>query len=520
MTIQLPTKAEQEAAEGAIRNPEGCAVFFDLDVGGRECGDLIYDGDWGSNGAGSIYVDFSIGERLNMSDDVTSSFAVSLNGIAIPQMAGLSTFPNIGGTNNGDASSTEFLAVSARAIANGLPLNTLTRFPGVTPDDVLRAAASLAPYSRRYTRIDPLKEPILYFQEPDAHFWPNEFVGDIFKRVEDQTPYKIRDNAWGGLSATLEVESTEVKDYRHYNASDFPIENPWSPPQRTERRYSRVVVFRRNPDGSDAFEPQWARIDYRGESPPLESAWLWKELDDTTEEASTRAKNLANKMARKMGRAPSQGSSTLPFFDPLLEIQDVFTVSERWEDSSGVYDRKWMCWVDTYKHYRVPLKTEASYSSVLLENDRLQIPALAMAGISTGVLKTILGPCEIIGGVVPATARLVPSGNLVPSGVLVPQTQEEVLGDRIRLDVSELDWVEENGDLITVGEDAPSVEVNGDLVSITCGETYMLPFFGEVFPNLIRFDGVSWAIEGDLVVIDPTSSDGHAIESGDLITIS
>lgn len=491
MTIKLPTRWEQKAIEDGIRDPEGAAVFFELDVEGIEYGDLIYDGHWGSDSSGSIYTDFSVGARLDTSDDTPSSFAISVNGIAAPQMAGLTTLPNIGGTDAGSTASTEFFAVSARAIANGLTLNQLTRFPGIMPKEVVRDAARLAPYAKQYTRIDPLEEPLLYFQEPDAHFWPNEYVGDILKRVEEQTPLRIRDNAWGGLTATLELESTQVEDYRHYNASDFPIERAWRPPPRTERRYSRVVVYKRNPDGTDAFEPQIAKVDYRGENPPLENEWKWIVLDEGSEQASLRALNLARKTARKIGRAQRADSGLiLPFFDPLIEIQDPFLVSERWEDVGGIYDRKWMGWVDSYKHYRKPLKTEVSYSAALVEKDRLEIPALAMAGISGGVMKTLFGSCDYI-------------------------------GDLVRLDTTELDWVEENGDLITVGEDAPAVDINGDLVSVTCEAEYIAPFYGEVHPNLIRFDDINWAQEsGDLVVIDSSASEGHAVESGDLITIS
>lgn len=521
MTIKLPTKAEQEALEEAIRNPEGNAYFFELSTDDLELGTLIREGDWGSEGGG-IYVDFTLAQPLDI-EDAPSSFAVSVNGVAVPQMAGITSFPEIK-----ESVATEFLAVSSRAEANRASLNQITRFPGVPPDEVVREAARLLPYSQRYTRIDPLKEPLLYYQEPDAHFLPNETVGDILKRVEDQTSYKIRDNAWGGLTASLVAEAAQVKDYRNFNATDFGSNagragsGRWRKPPRTERRYSEVVVFRRHPDGTDAFEPQRARIDYRGMRPALPNAALWIELDDTTEQAPMHARNRANEMARKLARGIYADTGViLPFFDPLIEIQDVFIVFERWEDYTGIYHKKWMCWVESYKHDFMTLATEVSYSAALIEKDKLEIPALPMAGVSGGVMRTVLGPCEVIGGIAHATVRLLPTGELVPSGVLVPQTQDEVLGDRIRLDISELDWVEENGDLITVGEDAPTVEVNGDLVSITCGGTYTPPFFGEVFPNLIRFDGVSWATEsGNLVVIDPASSSGHAVVSGDLITIS
>lgn len=487
MTIRLPTQVEQRAAEEALQNPEGNQIFFDLAIDDKDCSELILEGTWGSEDHGGIHTDFTLATRL-LADDTSSSFAISLNGVSIPQMAGVTAFCTI----DRNSAATQVLGLSARSEANRRPLNKVTEFPGVTPDRVVDKAMSLIPYySPHYTRIDPVKEPVLYFQRPDAHFWPNEFVGDIFQRVEEQTPLKIRDNAWGGLTASVVADATEVKDYRHYNAGDFPLDGRWRPPPRSERRYSDVVVFKRNPDGSDAFQPEIAGIDYRGLHPPLKDTSLWVQLDDATPNAPVAARSLARSMAKKLARGVFKDSGlVLPFFDPLVELQDVFLVYEMWDDDTGLWDRLWMCWVESYQHDKETLATEVSYSAALIENDKVEAPVLAMAGVSRGIERTVIASCDYI-------------------------------GDLVLLDVSALGWTEEVGDLISVGEDAPTVEISVDLASITCGAEYTVPFFGEYFPNLMLFDGVSWTTEsGDLLVIDPASSSGHAVESGDLITIS
>lgn len=505
MSVKLASKKDQEVVEDFLRNPEGASVLFGLSVDGHEV-ETVYEGEWGSDSGGAVYVDLSIGERLPLDlYDAASSFAVRVNGTWVPQMSGVVSFPKI----SEDTASTEFVAASARA--QPIPLGDVTRYPGMTPDDVVRDAFLRLPYSRTHSFIEPLKEPLLYFQEPTANFWPEETAQDVLDRVEKQTPYKIRDNVWGGGVASVSLQPSQVKDYRVYDALDFI---KWRPPPLAERRYSHVIVFKRNADGTDAFDPQVAPIEYRGQ-PPLRGSTLWIELDDDTENASIRARNLAYTYATQLARGVYKDDSIiLPTFDPLIEIQDVFWVYETWEDPSGLYDRQWMCWVDTYKHDYETLNTEVSHSATLMAVEKIRVPDFAMPGHSGGVGRTIFGPCEEI-------------------------------GDLLRLRDEDLDWAEVDGDLVHIAEDAPEVYIpevvglypseslypsetlypSGDeaeLITITCPAIESTPLWGELLPNLIRFDAsVPWVTQsGDLLVIDTVGSGSNATENGDLVTIS
>lgn len=511
MTIKLDSAEEQRILQETLINPEGAGVFFSLNIGGDlELGDYIYDGEWGSEDDGSIYVDLSIGARLPLPkyDDAPSTFSLEINGITIPQMTGMVSLPSIAGSDDAATDSTEFLGVSAKAEAGRITLDKRISYSGFPPEAIVKDALSRLPYSRGHTRVDPLKEPTLY-----PIFEANETVEDVLSRVEDQTPYKIRDNAYGGAYATVALEPSKVvESFRVMNSTDFP---QWRPPPRNERRYSEVVVFRRNEDGSDAFEPQRATIHYpKTAYPPLKGAKLWIELDDATERAPENARSLALKMAEGLARGVfKEDALVLPFFDPLLEIQDVFYVYEDWEDLEGVFAREWMCWVDTFKHDFAILSTEVAYSAALLKQEEIKAPALAMGGLSSGASLTMFAPCD-------------------------------QLGDLLRLRVEDLDWAEEHDDLVAIAEDAPEVEILGgaglapsellfpsealfpsgdddEVVRITCPSSDPVPEFGELKPDLIVFSSsVSWvSTQGDLLVIDTDNSGGHATVSGDLVTI-
>lgn len=493
MTIKLPR--DQRAVQDALKNPEGSAFFFSLAIDDLEVGDYIYEGEWGAgssggagaNGSGNlgaISVDLTLGTRLPRGyDDAPSAFVVTVNGVDIPQMVGLTSLPEV----TEDRAGTEFLAASGLSEAARIELGDITQYPGWTPDLVIKDCFQRLPHARGYSEIDPLKNPILNFQAPNAHFLPEEKVADVLKRVQDQTPYVIRDSAWGGCVASLALEPAKefIEDYRVYSSDDFP---KWRPPPRKERRYSEVVVFRRGEDGRDAFEPQRASIYYpRQRHLPLYGASLWISLDDTTQEAPRRARNLANQMALRLGRGTfGDDSVILPFFDPLIELQDVFWVYEDWEDLAGYWSRSWLCWVDAYKHSFEELTTEVSYSAALVEEQEIKAPALAMAGLSSGVIQAVLSPCDRV-------------------------------GDILRFDGDRVDWVTQLGDVIYFADGAGNVSSDGDVIQIICpyGPTYEA--WGEYPEGTVYFlNEVSWeSSDGIISTIDEPASGGYASVSGD-----
>lgn len=549
MTIPLPQR-ELEAAKDALMANE--PISFYLSVGDREIGDEIYEGTWGSDGDGAISCDLDVAVRLHKgADDAPSVLGVAAGDVFVPQMVGFVSLPSV----NEDTATTNFLAASAKADAGRFPLDEFVEYPGLAPEDVARDCFRRLPYVRDYNRVEPLKTPLLYWDSAHgAAFAPWEFVGQVMGRLEEQTPYRIRDNALGGgVAASVPKVDAPMDPYRTFDGADFGAGDTgrWRPPARAEKRYSEVVVYATDGAGGFAFEPQRARVPYPNSviAPP-EGAKLPIELDDVSGDAPERALQLARDTARTLARGVFQEADgvMLPRFDPLVEIGDPLWVFDEWEDIDGWHDRLWICWVDAYEHDKPTLTTRLTYAAALLRDDGLDAPDLAMAGLSGGAALARLGPCE-------------------------------EMGDILRLDEDWLDWVLIESDLVAIGEDAPEVAISGDLATITCPDASLfqhgedpfgnvllredlswlragagsagaevfvdaaasggiayedgddvivdfperqLPLWGEIAPYRVRFDdSVSWTQQSgeELVTIDATSSGGYAAESGDVVVI-
>lgn len=494
MTIKLPNPKDQRAVQDALKNPEGSAFFFSLAIDDLELGDYIYGGEWGSQNSGGqslggttslgpISATLHLGTRLSRIDqDAPSAFVCSVNGIDVAQMVGLTS--RLDDTQG--RAGTDFISTSALAQAARIDLDDVTQYPGWTPDKVVRDCFSRLPHSRGASYVEPLSSPILNFQAPDTHFWPEEKVADVLRRVQDQTPYVIRDNAWGGSVAQIarEPASQYIEDYRVYSYNDFPN---WRTPLPPDARYSEVVVYRRGEDGRDVFKPPRERVYYPRQKhiPPARAA-LRVSLDDTSEQAPQRARNLAAQLALRVGRGAFQDDSiVLPFFDPLIELQDVMFVYEDAEDIRGMWSRMWLMWIESYSHDFRALTTTVSYSAALIEEDEIKAPILAMPGVSGGVVETTLAACDRT-------------------------------GDILRFDSERLDWVIQLGDVIYFADGAGNVFQDGDVIRIICpyGPTYEA--WGEYPEGTVYFlDEVSWESSDGLVsTIDEAVSGGYASSDG------
>jgi hypothetical protein len=396
------SRAERAKVDAALRNSDGPDVNFSLKIEGLglDVGEFVFAGDWGADSSGVISTDLTFSGRLPLDyDDTRSTLSVFVEDVEIPQMVGHVSLPEI----TEDKASTEFFAASAGAEAGRVDLGDLAEdigggvraieFNGWAPERILRRILRKLPYPSSMVRVDPLKEPLLYLTRArQNNFWPEQYVSDVLSVIQQQTPYTLRDTPDGGFVATPTLELSDIgRDTgRIYNAADFI---KWRPPPRSERRYSEVVVYKRNDAGIDLFPPVRATVPYRTvKRPPLGSTAKYISLDDESPDAQARARRLAHAMASRFSRGVFAGESAiLPFFDPLIEIGTPIWVDEEWEDLAGFWDRSWLLWVDTYKHSREALTTEIGYTAALMENERIESPAFIMPGVSDGVARLLWG---------------------------------------------------------------------------------------------------------------------------------
>lgn len=533
MTIKVPKKVED-----ALLDPT-TAYNFLLSIDQLEVGDLISEGEWGGNEDGSIYVNFTIADKLPLdTTDVPSAFALLINDTVVPQMAGVSSLPDA----SAGLGTSKFLAASAMAVAGDFPFDEYVTLSGVTPEYALKQhVVRRLPYYIGASNIASVQAPLLYLA-----FAPEDSISELIDEIEKQSSLVLRDNALGGLTATpaFDLDASAVKEYRRWDARDF--KSGWQPPPRVERRYSEVVVYARGQDGEYAFEPQRQRVRYANQSEPPAGAILYIQLDDISAGAAQRARNLARDSAKRLARGGYRADSlTLPMFDPLLEPQDPFFVYEIWEDMRGLWDRGWLCWVDTFKHYRQTLSTEVSYSASLMYADRILSPALAVAGITGGLKKTVLELCDEINGQIILDESLSwvknhdgeillaeDSGNvfendgelriICPVPTCVERWYED--GNDIVFD-SSLPWVAIEGNDIVFDEAAASgaVATSGNDIVVDFTNScvpYSKPLWGEDVPGEVFFDpSVAWAtVEGNEIVIDEAASGSNAwVEGNDLV---
>jgi hypothetical protein len=336
------------------------------------------------------------------------------------------------------ASTDPFLSASAGRLANENTLDEDFDINGWYPQQVVRAAASKLPYNR--TKVDKLTSPSLYFTKAeDTYFKREQHPSDMFSAVQQKAPYMFIDTYTGGLLASASLFLNRGTALRVYNADDIrgsgdSTEGGWRPPVRTEPRYNKVVVFRRNPDDSYAFEAS-ANIIHRGHKFVPKNRTFYVELEDPTGDGPTKAQQLANDLASKFSRGIYKDETLIPSLDPLLMRGDSFFVEDYHRDFEASYQRRWLCWVETIKKEIINPLPLIGYSAALVLEDKIDIPTLVLSGVSGGVLETIRDPYG-------------------------------AYGDYFYFDDPVPSWVSEDDDYFTLDESGGTVTDNGDYFTV------------------------------------------------------
>lgn len=491
--LTLPSLSDEKKLEEAIADPDRSRVSYVLSIGDSNIpfGEKISseEGEWGTDESGVCYLDLLLSTPMpRRLEGAPVRFYVLIDGVTVPQVTGIDSLSEIGQ----DRASTNFQARSAGGLANEITLDEEIEVSGWPPEQIVRRASLKLPYERGGVKVDKLAEPLLYFTQVEGtRFLPEQHPSDMYSAVQEKAPYIYRDTYTGGFVASASTAlGRGATPQRIYNANEIRgsasagSSGGWRPPPRVEERYGRVVVFRRNPDDSYAFFSE-ANVLYRGNSyPPQRNRTFYVELQDPTGDGYKRAQNLAYDLAGRFARGVYKDEMILPAFDPRIEKGDAFIVEETYRDLEATYQRRWLGWVEKIKQSINTLDTTVGYSAMLVFEDRLDIPALAMAGISGGVLETILGECDEVGDY---------------------------------LYFTNLSWIQEDGDYLVFADGAGTIEESGDYLLITCPAPSD-PLWGENPVDVVFFDSsLPWVTDaGDTSTIDEAASGGVATVTGEV----
>lgn len=475
--------------EEVIASPEDMRASYLLTVGDTPLGDKISttQGEWGTEDSGVVYANLTLTQALPPRlEDESVQFSIVINDEVIPQLAGIDSYSEVGDNNT-----TNFHSASAGRLANEITLDEEIECEGWYPEQVVRKALSKLPYVRGGVKVEPTGSPVLYFTRArGTMFYPEQHPSNMLSAVLEKAPYVYRDTYTGGAAASAaRALGKDNETKRVYSASELMHDTngqPFRKPPRVEPRYSKVVVFLRNPDDSYAFYAQ-ANVSYRGQKPPVKGRTFYVELEDPTPEGRERAKSLAYDLARGFTRGHHKDEFVLPYVDPWLVRGDSFRIHENFWDLDGAYERIWLGWVDTLKHDIPTFTTGLGYTASILHEDRIKAPALALAGIK--VKKTRIADCDEVGDYI--------------------------------LFSEDHTWIAEDGDYLQFATGAGTVTDNGDYITISCpGPGTKL--WGENPPGVLFFnESVSWvSTVGDVLSIDSASSGGAVSVSGDVITVN
>jgi hypothetical protein len=314
-------------------------------------------------------------------------------------------------------------AVSAGSLADKYDLNQTVTWSGTRPDYAVRDALRRLPYNQGRVRVDPVAEPLLYAApgHTEEAFTEDNKVNALLDKVHESVAYVYRDTAWGGHEARVSPGLARVPEIPHYlrfSSEDLPW---WKSPSLALQRFARVLVFKKNPDGIDAFEPADANVTPFNPDYPAPFG-LTERIPWTGDAAS--AQKHAYERALFLSRGQFTSEPTLPPF-VLLERTDIFSVTETKieEPGAGFYEREWVHYTDAFEQAWGEggssrgsnsegggLQTNPTCSVGLLNEQFVKAPTLNLGLITGGIAKSVES----------VTTTLYPSESLYPSEDLYP----------------------------------------------------------------------------------------------------
>lgn len=388
--ITLPSATDQQRVLDAAFDDMEIALL----INGEDVTGPFEEGEWGPTDI-PITLDATIAAMLPPRlENGEVQLLVRVGGVIVPQL--LSAKSTL--VQADEPGRVDLIATTPGGLLNGddaIKLGAFTNYSGLSPESIIREILLRLPYDKSLLRIAPSETPPLTFEESGEQpgFEAEEATGAVLARVGEESGYVFHDTPQKGHRAYVpEALAVGQEAVLRFHFSEL-IE--WTPPVPAEARYYDVRVFKRNPDGSLAFE-SIERVSYHGR-PPLPGQTLNVVLEDSSPYNAENARKRAVKEALDQARALyTSDEFTLPYFFPLLQVDDRMLVEEDYRDYFGDYwQREWLYKIDTYKHAfggatssEGLLDTLVTPSAILTQQDLIKAPGLIVPGPSGGVVPT------------------------------------------------------------------------------------------------------------------------------------
>lgn len=430
--IVLPERDEAFVVEASMDwEAAGVSPVLLLDIGGEDYSDAVPSGDWSQEGIAITMEGDLLGNLPLRLYGAPMKLLVDIGGRIVPALNGVVGLAE----PNDDGVSTKLTGASAGSLASVYPLNERVEYPGLPAEEIARDALRRLPYVPGGIRVEPHGGRLTFaVGSEEGPFEAEQYVSDILSKVEERTGYVFRDDAHGGHRAVLATGAPAlfgVPEHMRFSADELLS---WKEPALAQIQYAGVVVFKRLPDGSDAFPPVFANVVYHGNDyAPQAGAIL--PVPWSGDEAG--AQKHAYERARELGRGLYANEPVLPY-RPLLESLDGFLVASVVEEDGGFVEREWFHRADSFEQaWSEGFHTAPTCSVLLVNEQRVKAPTLVLSA-SAGVLTT-------------------------PGSAIEPAYGVE--GDDLYFDEG-LGWVRVEGDDLVFYEGAP-VSVEGDDLVVT-----------------------------------------------------
>lgn len=391
--IELANQRDQDFVTEVSKDWQAASPIHLLEIGGEDFSDRIPQGDVRHDSIALTFNANLIGDLPLRLYGAPISLSLDIGGALVPRIEGRISLPE----PNDDKASTKLTAASAGFAADKHPLNERVEYSEVRPDYVVRDALRRLPYLPGSITVQNAESPILSFVRggEEGPFEKEQFPNDILSKVAEKIPYLYCDTAWGGHKARISSGFRgvpNVPEHMRFHASELIF---WKSPTLTLEQYSEVIVWRDNPDGSEAFKPARVEVSYVGRDfpPPIGFTLRIAFIGTDASEAYQRAYEKASELRRGLYKS----APVLPF-KPLMERADAFTVTEGKEEEGAFYEREWLHYVDSFEQpWNLDRSGESGFqtkpvcSVTLLNEERVKSPALALALITSGNIKRLWG---------------------------------------------------------------------------------------------------------------------------------